>query len=279
MHASRELLEEINAPPKRWSIPRLTEVWDHRELTYFLGWRDVAVRYKQTVVGVAWVILQPLLLAVIFSVFLGLLTRSIPSNGVRYPLFALAGMTMWLFFASAMGKCAESTVTNTELISKVYFPRLVIPLAALIQPAFDFVVSFGVLVLVMLVYGVVPGPRILLMPLVFLLACVVAAGIGLWLSALVVRYRDVKHVIPFLIQTLVFITPVLYPLSLVPEKAQALYALNPLVAVLEAWRWVLFPGSPSPGLLLLVSGATGAALVVGGLFYFQRAEASFADVI
>jgi lipopolysaccharide transport system permease protein len=279
MSGAAEPIENINAPPKRWAIPRLKELWGHRELIYFLGWRDVSVRYKQTVVGAAWVILQPILLAIVLSVFLGLITRSIPSDGVPYPLFALAGMTLWLFFANGLSKCSESTVTNVELISKVYFQRLVIPVAALIQPAFDFLVSFCVLVLVMLVYGVVPDLKILLMPVVFVFAALTAGGAGIWLSALIVRYRDVRHVIPFLIQTLIFITPVLYPLSLVPQRFQAIYAINPLTGVFEAFRWVLFPDAPAPTLPLLVSAVTGAMIVVAGLFYFQRAESSFADVI
>jgi lipopolysaccharide transport system permease protein len=188
-------------------------------------------------------------------------------------------MTMWLFFATAMARCTESTVSNVELISKVYFPRLVIPVAALAQPAFDFCVSLAVLVVVMLAFGVLPDAHVLLLPLVFALALALAVGVGLWLSALVVRYRDVKLLIPFLIQTLIFITPVLYPLALIPEKYQALYAINPLVGVMEGFRWALLPGAPSPGAILLVPVASGLLLLVGGLFYFQRAEASFADVI
>jgi lipopolysaccharide transport system permease protein len=278
MNAS-ELVKEVNEPPKPWAVPRLRELWERRELLYFLGRRDVAVRYKQTAVGVTWVILQPILLALIFSVFLGLLTRNIPTNGIPYPLFALAGMTMWLFFSNAMSRSAESTVSNVELVSKVYFPRLAIPLAAIAQPAVDFIFSFCVLVLVMFIYGVVPDPRIVLIPVVFVLACVIAVGIGLWLSALVVRYRDVRHIVPFLVQTLIFVTPVVYPLSLIPKEAQPIYALNPLVGVFETFRWILFPGSPSPGWLLLISVVAGALLVLGGLFYFQRAEAEFADVI
>lgn len=273
------LVEAVNEPAGRWALPRLGEVWENRELVYFLGRRDIAVRYKQAALGAAWVILQPVLLALIFTVFLSLLGSRIPSNGAPPAVSAFTGVTMWLFFASAMSRCTESTVSNVELISKVYFPRLVIPIAGLAQPAFDFLVSFAVLLVVLVCFGVIPGLPALALPLILVIALGLALGVGLWLSALVVLYRDVKLLIPFLIQTLVFITPVLYPLDVVPDRFQALYALNPLVGVMEGFRWCLLPEAPAPGLLLLVPGATGVLLVIGGLLYFKHAESSFADVI
>ena len=272
-------LVEINEPPKSWTLPRLRDVWRHRELVYFLGRRDVAVRYKQTIMGVLWVVLQPLLLALIFSVFLGLLARHVPSEGVPYPVFALAGMTMWLFLATALSKCSESTISNAPLISKVYFPRLVIPFSALLQPAVDFAAAVVVLVVVMLAYGAVPSIRILLLAPMLLLATGTALGLGLWFAALVVRYRDVRQVIPFLIQALIFVTPVVYPLSVIPSHYRVIYSLNPFVAVLEGFRWVVLPHAPSPGLLFLLPLATSIVFVVGGLLYFAKAEAAFADVI
>ena len=273
------LIEQVNEPAGRWTLPRLRELWEHREIVYFLGKRDIAVRYKQAVLGTAWVVLQPLLLALIFAVFLSLLNSRVAPSGVPTAVFALTGMTMWLFFSTAMMRCTESTVSNVELISKVYFPRLAIPIAALAQSAFDFVVSFVVLVGVLLCFGVVPPLHVLALPAIFAIALGLALGIGLWLSALVVRYRDVKLLIPFMIQTLIFISPVLYSLEIVPDRYQALYALNPLVGVLEGFRWCLLPGAPVPGLVLLVPAATGLLLIVGGLLYFQRAESTFADYI
>jgi lipopolysaccharide transport system permease protein len=271
-------LIEVNEPARRWAFPPLRDVWEHRELVYYLGRRDLAVRYKQTVVGALWAVLQPLLLAAVFSVFLGLIAR-VPSQGVPYPLFALVGMTMWFFFSTAITRCSESTVGSVELISKVYFPRVIIPIAALVQPAVDFVIATAVLLVVMTAYGVLPGAGALLIPVMFLLSAVIALGIGLWLSALVVRYRDVRHVVPFMIQTMLFVTPVVYALDLIPSGYRLLYAINPLVAVLEGWRWALLPDAPSPGWLLLIPLASGIVLIMTGLIYFQRAESSFADVI
>jgi len=270
---------EVNAPPARWSFPSLSDVWKHRELVYFLGRRDVSVRYKQTVIGVLWVVVQPLLFAAIFSVFLGLLARSLPSEGAPYPVFALTGMTLWLFLSSALARSSDSTTSNSALISKVYFPRLVIPFSALLLPVVDFVAAFAVLLLVMLAYGVVPPARIVFVPALLVLALGTAFGLGLWFSALVVRYRDIRQVIAFLIQALLFVTPVVYPLTVIPEHYRVLYSLNPFVAVLEGFRWLVLPHAPSPGLLLLLPAAIGIVLVLAGLVYFARAEAAFADVI
>lgn len=265
-------------PPSGWPRPRLAEVWHSADLVYFLARRDVAVRYKQTAVGALWAVLQPLLLAGIFTVFLGQLT-DVPSEGTPYALFALTGMVMWLFIANAMARCSESTIASSDLISKVYFPRMAVPLSAVFAPVVDFVAAFAVLVLVLIVAGETPEPQILLVPVVFLVAIGMTVGVGLWLSATVVRYRDVSLVVPFLIQVFLFVTPILYPLSLVPDSYQALYALNPLVGVLETFRWTVLPDASAPGLLLLISAGMGAVLLVTGLFYFTRAEVRFADVI
>jgi homopolymeric O-antigen transport system permease protein len=265
-------------PPSGWPRPPLRELWHSADLIYFLARRDVAVRYKQTAVGALWAVLQPLLLAGIFTVFLGQLT-DVPSGDTPYALFALAGMVMWLFVANAIARCSESTIASSDLISKVYFPRMAVPISAVMAPVVDFVAAFVVLVLVLLVAGEAPTVRILLAPVVFAVAVLMTLGVGLWLSATVVRYRDVSLVVPFLIQVLLFITPILYPLSLVPDAYQELYALNPLVGVLETFRWTVLPGADAPGLLLLISAGTGGLLLVTGLFYFSRAQARFADVI
>ncbi|MBA2630669.1 MAG: ABC transporter permease [Thermoleophilaceae bacterium] len=265
-------------PARGWRLPALSELWRHADLVYFLAKRDVTVRYKQTAVGALWAVLQPLLLAGIFSAFLGQLT-DVPSGKTPYALFALAGMTMWLFLAGAIGRCSESTLASSELISKVYFPRIVVPLAAAAAPTVDFAASFVVLVIVLVVSGHAPGPEVLLAPAVFVLALVIALGIGLWLSALVVRYRDVSLGVPFMIMVLLFVTPILYPLSLVPDGYREVYALNPLVGVLETFRWTVLPDASAPGTVLLISAATAVVLFITGLLYFARAEQRFADVI
>ncbi|HKF80026.1 MAG TPA: ABC transporter permease [Thermoleophilaceae bacterium] len=270
--------ETVITPVSGWSLPNLKELRHSLDLVYFLAKRDVTVRYKQTAVGALWAVLQPLLLAVVFSVFLGRVSH-LPSEHVPYALFALTGMTMWLFFATAISRCSDSTISSAELISKVYFPRLAIPIAAMMPPIMDFAASFAVLLAVLLVFGQVPGIQILLVPVVFAVALALALGIGFWLSATIVRYRDISNVVTFMTTLLLFITPVLYPLSLISKAYQPLYALNPLVGVLETFRWAVLPDASPPGLLLLIPATTGIALILTGLLYFERAERRFADVI
>ena len=233
-------------PPGGWRLPALRQILSYGDLVYFLAKRDVTVRYKQTPIGALWAVIQPLLLAGIFSAFLGQLT-DVPSDGAPYALFALTGMTMWLFLAGAIGRTSESTLASSELISKVYFPRVIVPLAALAAPIADFAAAFVVLLVLLVVTGHAPGPEVVLAPAVFAMAALIAFGIGLWLSALVVRYRDVSLAIPFLILVLLFLTPILYPLSLVPDSYHTLYSLNPLVGVMETFRWTDARGRPGPG--------------------------------
>jgi lipopolysaccharide transport system permease protein len=266
-------------PQTRLALPQLRELWDYRDLLLRLARRDLTVRYKQSAIGALWAILQPLLLGVVFSVFLGNLANVPSGNGVGYPVFALSGMVMWLFFANAMSLASQSTVANAQLISKVYFPRVIIPIAAVIQPAFDFMLALLVVFAAMAVYGVDIGPQILLLPLLMPLALAVALGLGLWLSALHVRYRDVQVLVPFVVQVGLFVTPILYPFDLVPEHLQPLYALNPMVGVLELYRWMLFDGSDWPGAIVLIPVAAAIVLLVSGALFFQRAERSFADMI
>lgn len=268
----------IMRPPHGWPRPRLDEIWHSADLVYFLAKRDITIRYRQTAIGVLWAILQPLMLTAIFAVFLGHLA-DVPSGGTPYALFALTGMTMWLFISTGVARCSESTIASAELISKVYFPRITVPLSALIAPMVDFVVAFVVLVAALIVTGEGLQVRLLLAPLVFALAFVVTLGIGLWLSAITVRYRDVSLTIPFVILVLLFTSPILYPLSLVPESYQTLYAFNPLVGVLETFRWSVLPDAAAPGWLVLVPALTGFVLLATGLMYFTRAERRFADVI
>jgi lipopolysaccharide transport system permease protein len=260
-------------------FPSLSEIWGHRDLVYYLARREVLGRYKQSVVGVFWAILQPLLLAIVFSVFLGLLVDVPSQPGVPYPVFAVSGMVLWMFIQGALHSTSQSTVANEILISKIYFPRIIIPLTAICPAALDLVFAFLVVIGAMLLYGVQFHPEILLVPFVFLLSAAVVFGAGLWLSALNVKYRDVHQVVPFLILVGLFISPVTYPLHLVPEHLQAVYALNPVAGLMEAFRWTLFGSSDLSLFVLMIPVVTGLVLLVSGAAYFQRAERSFADVI
>ena len=268
----------IVAPPKGWIALNLGELWDYRELLYFLIWRDVKVRYKQTAIGAAWAILQPFLTMVIFSVIFGELVR-VPSDGVPYPVFSYAALLPWTFFATALNRSSASLVYDANLISKVYFPRLIVPIAAVLAPMVDFAIAFTILLGMMLFYGIVPGAVALTLPLFLGLALLTALGLGFWLSALNVKYRDIGYVIPFLIQVWLFVTPVVYPSSIIPERWQWLYGLNPMAGVVEGFRWSLLNTGSAPGTLIIVSATVVVVLFVGGLFYFRRMENEFADVV
>jgi len=262
-----------------FELPSARDLWNSRDLIYLLMRRDVAIRYKQTVIGAAWAILQPLLFALVFSLFFGRYAR-IPSGAdVPYPVFALSGMVMWLYISTSLQRISESTVGNSQLITKVYFPRAIIPLSASAQPLVDFVVAFSIVIPVTLLYGVTPSPRILLLPALLLLAWLVVIGAGLWFSALNVRYRDITFLVPFMILVGLFMAPIVYPFDLVPSAFQPIYALNPAVGILETYRWLLFTGASGPGLLLLSPVIAAPVLLVSGAWYFQRAERDFADVI
>jgi lipopolysaccharide transport system permease protein len=258
-------------------FPDLSEIWRHRDLAYLLARREVAARYKQSVVGAFWAILQPLLLATVFSVFLGLLAKVPSQPGVPYPVFAVSGMVLWLFISGGLQLASASTVDNEQLISKVYFPRAIIPFSTMFPAVIDFVFAFLVVIATMLIYGVALHPQIVLMPLLLVLAFATVLGAALWLSALNVKYRDVHHVVPFLILLGLFISPITYPFDLVPDQLQPLYALNPVVGLLEIYRWMLF-GTASATSILIPLGAC-ALLMVSGAAYFHRAERTFADVI
>jgi lipopolysaccharide transport system permease protein len=261
-----------------WRAIDLRELWRYRELVYFLAWRDVKVRYKQTALGVAWAILQPLAGMLIFSIFLGNLVH-VPSDGLPYPLFAYAGLLPWMFFANAVVGASSSLVGNTNLVTKVYFPRLVIPIAAVLAGLVDLGIGLLLLVLLLLIFGAAPTLGLLLVPLFITLAVLTALAVGIWLSALDVQYRDVRYAIPFLVQVWLFATPVVYPASVVPEQYRALYGLNPMAGVIEGFRWALLGGTPFPGPLLVVSVLVSGLVLVSGQLYFRRMERTFADVI
>ncbi len=265
-------------PSKGWIPLKLREVWAYRELLYFLVWRDIKVRYKQTALGAAWAIIQPFFSMVVFSLFFGKLAK-MPSDGIPYPIFAYTALVPWTFFANGLSQSANSLVDSANLIRKVYFPRLTIPIANVLSGLVDFALAFVVLVGLMLWYGILPTGRIVWLPLFLLLALVTALAVGLWLSVLNVEYRDVRYTIPFLTQFWLFATPIVYPSSLLPEPWRTLYGINPMVGVVEGFRWALLDAKTAPGPMIAVSAVAALVLLVGGAFYFRRMEKTFADVV
>lgn len=268
----------IIEPPRGWQAIDLREIWRYRELLYFLAWRDVKVRYKQTVIGALWAVLQPFLTMVVFSVIFGRLL-GLETEGAPYPVFTYAALLPWTFFSGALTRSGVSLVSDANLISKVYFPRLILPFASVLSMLVDFAIAFVILIGMMFYYGITPGPAVLILPLFLLLAFLTALGVGLWLSALNVKYRDITYVIPFMVQFWLFLTPVAYPITLIPERWQPLYSLNPMVGVVEGFRWVLFGEQHLSWLPLIISTGAILAVFVGGLFYFRRMENEFADVV
>lgn len=266
------------APSKGWLPLNLRDLWEYRELLYFLVWRDVKVRYKQTVLGIAWAILQPFLTMVVFSVFFGRLA-SVPSDDLPYPVFTYVALLPWQLFSHALVESSTSLVASERLITKIYFPRLVIPIAAVLAGLVDFGIAFVVLIGMMLFFGIVPTAAIFTLPFFVLLALATALAVGLWLSALNVQYRDVHHVIPFLTQFWLFATPIAYSSSLIPQPWRALYGLNPMAGVVEGFRWALLGKTGGTTSLLVVSIVIVVALLIGGLAYFRRMERTFADII
>ena len=271
--------DEIVIEPSRGWVPlNLKELWEYRELLYFLCWRDIKVRYKQTVLGAAWAIIQPFLTMVVFTLFFGQLAQ-IPSDGIPYAIFCYAALVPWTFFANGLSQASNSLVSNGNLLTKVYFPRLIMPLAGVLSGIIDFVVAFVVLLGMMVYYGLVPTIHILWLPAFLLLALVTALGVAVWLSTMNVQYRDVRHVIPFLTQFWMFATPIAYPSSLLSEPWRTLYAINPMVGVVEGLRWALLGTATAPGLMSIVSALAALTVLVTGVFYFRRMEKTFADVV
>jgi lipopolysaccharide transport system permease protein len=277
-NASADLPELLITPANRWIPLHLSELWEYRELLYFLVWRDIKVRYKQTALGAAWAVMQPLFMMLVFSLFFGRFAK-VPSDGIPYPVFAFCALLPWQLFANALTESSNSLVGNQNLITKVYFPRLVIPIAAVLSGLVDFLIAFVILVGMMLYYGIVPGWSIVVLPGFILLAVLTALAVGLWLSALNVQYRDVRYTMNFLVQFWLFATPVAYPSSLVPETWRALYGINPMAGVVEGFRWALLGKTSPPGAMLWVSVAVVTMLLVGGLYYFRRMEQQFADIV
>jgi len=278
LNRSSDLPLTVIEPSKGWVSLKLDELWEYRELLYFLTWRDIKVRYKQTVLGATWAIIQPFFTMVVFSLFFGQLAK-IPSDGVPYPIFSYTALVPWTFFAAGLAQSSNSLVGSANLIKKVYFPRLTIPIATVLSGVVDFFLAFIVLFGMMLFYGIVPTINVIWLPLFVLLALVTSLGVGLWLSAMNVQFRDVRYTIPFLTQFWLFATPIAYPSSLLDEPWRTLYGLNPMVGVVEGFRWALLGTDTAPGPIIIVSALAALALLVSGAFYFRRLEKTFADVV
>ena len=281
--------DQISAPPaslphirieptQGWVALQLRELWRYRELLYFLTWRDIKVRYKQTVLGAAWAVIQPFMTMVVFSLFFGRLAQ-IPSDGIPYPIFSYAALVPWTFFANGLSQSSNSLVGSANLIKKVYFPRLAVPIATILSGVIDFVLAFLVLLVMMVFYGIAPTANVVWLPFFLLLALVTSLGAGLWLSAMNVQFRDVRYVVPFLVQLWLFATPIAYPSSIIPAPWRMLYAVNPMVGVVEGFRWALLGVETRPGPMVIVSALAAVALLVSGAFYFRRMEKTFADVV
>lgn len=265
-------------PSKGWMSVNFKELWRYRELIFFLTWRDIKVRYKQAVLGIAWAILQPFLTMVIFTVIFGTLLNT-PSQDLPYPLFSLSALLPWQLFASALQRSSVSLVGNANLITKIYFPRLAIPLSSVFAALVDFSISFFVLLGVMFYYRFWPGWTILWLPPIVLLALLTALSVGLWLSALNVQYRDIQHMVPFIIQVWMYASPIVYPIETIPPGFwRWIYGLNPMVGVIQGFRWALLGGNP-PDVTMLISIGVVLLLLVSGLYYFRRMEKTFADIV
>lgn len=267
----------IIKPTSGWARLRLGELLEFHELVFFFIWRDIKVRYKQTVLGAGWALIQPLFTMAIFSIFFGRLA-GIPSDGLPYPLFALAGLVPWLFFMNGLTHGANSLVENEKLIKKVFFPRMIVPVASVLAGLVDLAIAAGLLVAAMVYYQIAPSVELICLPIFVLLAIIAALGVALWLSALNVQFRDVRYVVPFLGQVWMFATPIAYPSSLLNESWQLVYAINPMVGVVEGFRWALLGTGDAPWEMLSISAAVAVLCLVSGAFFFRRVERSFADI-
>lgn len=265
-------------PISGWVPINFPDLWEYRELLYFLTWRDIKVRYKQTVLGIAWVVLQPLFLMLVFTAFFGRIIE-VPSSEIPYSIFTYTALLPWQLFSRALNEGSMSLVGQERMITKVYFPRILVPASAVLSALLDFAIAFVFLIGFIFVCGVQPGFAIVALPLFVLLALMAALGAGLWLAALNVVYRDVRYLLPFLTQIWMFATPIIYPISVVPDKWRLLYSLNPMVGVVEGFRWCLFDTTNNGGSTLVLSCLVAAVVLIGGVLYFQRVQHTFADVV
>jgi lipopolysaccharide transport system permease protein len=265
-------------PTSGWISLKLKEVWNYRELMYFLIWRDIKVRYKQTVLGAAWAIIQPFFTMIVFTIVFGRIAK-IPSDGIPYPIFSYAALVPWTLFASGLGRASNSMVGNSNLIKKVYFPRLCIPIAAILAGLVDFFLSFLMLIAMMFYYGITPSLNVIWLPLFILLALTTSLGVSLWFSAMNVKFRDIGYIVPFITQIWLFMTPIVYPSSLLSEPWKTLYGINPMAGVVEGFRWALLSTDTSPQPIIIVSSLVAFTILIGGLMYFRRMEKTFADIV
>lgn len=266
-------------PSRGWVSLKLRELWEYRELLYFLTWRDIKVRYKQTVLGAIWAILQPFMTMIVFSLFFGKLAK-VPSDGIPYPIFSYAALVPWTFFANGLTQASNSLVGSARMITKIYFPRLALPIATVVGGSVDFTLAFLVLLIMMLTYGIVPTLNALWLPLFLLLALTTSLGVSLWLSAMNVQFRDVRYTVPFITQFWLFATPIAYPSSLIQNPwLRMVYAVNPMVGVVEGFRWALLGTDTAPGPMIIVSSLAALGLFISGAYYFRRLEKTFADVV
>ncbi|HZD55087.1 MAG TPA: ABC transporter permease [Anaerolineales bacterium] len=257
---------------------KLKELWEYRELLYFLVWRDIKVRYKQTIMGASWAVIQPFFSMVIFSLFFGKLAK-VPSDGLPYPIFSYAALVPWTFFANALTQSSSSLVLNANMITKIYFPRLALPIATVLAGVVDFILAFIVLLGMMFFYGLVPTVKVLWLPFFLLIAFMTSLGAGFWLSAMNVQFRDVRYAVPFLTQAWLFATPIAYPSSLLSEPWRTLYGVNPMAGVVEGFRWALLGADTAPGPIVIISSLAALGLMISGMVYFRRMERTFADVV
>ena len=270
--------KSIIRPSHGWAALNLRDLWLYRELIFFMTWRDLKVRYKQTLLGASWAILQPFLTMIVFSIFFGNLAK-VPSDGVPYPIFSYTALIPWTLFSKALQDASRSLVANRHMITKVYFPRMILPLSSVMAGLVDFLIAFVVLFGMMCYYKIPPTVNVWVLPLFLLLALVTAVGVGLWLSALNVLYRDINYVLPFLTQFWMYLTPIAYPSSMIPAEWQVIYALNPMTGVVEGFRWALLGTGQPPGIMTLVSSIAAVVLLISGMFFFRRMERLFADMV
>jgi len=272
-------LPHLRIEPSQGFVPlKIKDLWEYRELLYFLVWRDIKVRYKQTALGVLWAIIQPVMTMVVFSVFFGNLAK-LSSDGIPYPIFSFAALVPWTLFSNGLSQATNSLVASSNLIKKVYFPRLIIPIATVLAGVIDFLLAFGVLLILMIYYGITPTINILWLPVFLLLTIIASLAVSLWLSALNVEYRDIKYVIPFLTQIWLFATPIAYSSTLLNEPWRTIYGFNPMVGVVEGFRWALLGTNTQPGMMAVASAGAALLLLLSGAFYFRRMEKTFADTI
>lgn len=264
-------------PKKGWQILDIQELKEYKDLFYFLVWRDIKVLYKQTILGFTWAIIRPVFSMIVFSIIFGRLAK-VPSDGIPYPVFSLAALVPWTYFATSLTQSTQSLVTNANMLSKVYFPRLIIPMTPVLACLVDFAIAFSILVLLMFWYGIIPNVNILYLPLLIALMMMTASGVGMWLSALAIQYRDIKHAIQFVVQLLMYAAPVVWPVSLIPEKYRLVYGLYPMAGVIEGFRSCLLGSQPMPWDIIIPGSIGSILLVVSAAFYFKRMEKYFADV-